>query len=248
MSAWIKTSGAGTGFRAIIADPNRYGMFLGGMGCPDNTLATYDWTAKQTRCSTSGNLADNAWHHVAIVFRGGVVNGSTFYVDGIAKGSFTMTPALQAGSVTIGQNSGIQQFRGVIDDVRIYNRALSASEVQGLSLASLSTTIEASSGVANVLSAFSTSLDSSVPKATHTCPVLTTTLAPGNTDDSESGEVSQLQLFLTKHLNIREVIVTGYFGPLTESYVKQLQAKAGLEQVGRVGPLTRAYIASLCSR
>lgn len=35
-----------------------------------------------------------------------------------------------------------------------------------------------------------------------------------------------------------EGLVTGYFGPLTKGAVKRFQAKAGIEQVGSVGPQT----------
>jgi hypothetical protein len=38
--------------------------------------------------------------------------------------------------------------------------------------------------------------------------------------------------------------VTGYFGPLTESAVREFQAKNNIEQTGTVGPLTREAINS----
>jgi hypothetical protein len=60
-----------------------------------------------------------------------------FYVDGAAITSISNTntiPSLTAAlNDNIGQlTGGGQQFTGAIDDVRIYNRALSAQEVQAL--------------------------------------------------------------------------------------------------------------------
>ncbi len=54
-------------------------------------------------------------------------------------------------------------------------------------------------------------------------------------------EVSILQEGLKKDASVYpEGLVTGYFGPLTEAAVKRFQAKYGISQVGRVGPITRA--------
>lgn len=68
--------------------------------------------------------------------------GATIYVnDGTAATggltqtvSYTGTPLLEGASsfITIGNQNGSEQFSGQIDDVRIYNRALSAADVQQL--------------------------------------------------------------------------------------------------------------------
>lgn len=70
------------------------------------------------------------------------VNGAKIYVnDGTAATggltqtvSYTGTPLLEGTSslITIGNQNGSEQFTGTIDDVRIYNRALTASDVQEL--------------------------------------------------------------------------------------------------------------------
>jgi len=84
---------------------------------------------------TSKNYRDNAWHHVI-----GIVNTSsktgTLYVDGVNKGSDSYTGNLinQNESLTLGSDSSDSTYiySGLIDEVRIYNRALSASEVKSL--------------------------------------------------------------------------------------------------------------------
>jgi glucose/arabinose dehydrogenase len=76
----------------------------------------------------------NTWYHVA-----GVYNAQArtldIYVNGVIdNGTLRGTvPAAQfdpAQSVTIGRRTGGYYFQGRIDEVRVYNRALSAAEVQ----------------------------------------------------------------------------------------------------------------------
>lgn len=59
-------------------------------------------------------------------------------------------------------------------------------------------------------------------------------------------EVTNLQEFLSQFPDIYpEALVTGFFGPLTESAVKRFQKKHGIEQAGEVGPKTRFRINEL---
>ena len=70
----------------------------------------------------------------------------------------------------------------------------------------------------------------------------TKTLQKGMTDS----EVTTLQQVLKSDASIYpEGLVTGYFGSLTEAAVKKFQAKYGIDQVGIVGPVTRAKLNAL---
>ena len=71
---------------------------------------------------------------------------------------------------------------------------------------------------------------------------ITSQLNPGT-----SGlNVTNLQVFLAANPSIYpEGIVTGYYGLLTKTAIIRFQAQYGLEQVGRVGPMTLAKINSL---
>lgn len=81
-----------------------------------------------------------------------------------------------------------------------------------------------------------------------TCPSLSTNLWRGMHDASANGQVRELQTFLSNYYGVSaSVIVTGYFGPITESYVFRFQREQGIQQVGRVGPITRAGIARVCA-
>ena len=72
---------------------------------------------------------DGAWHHVAAVFHHGRI---WLYLDGRMVGTdrFTSPWTLKAESAA---GVGVNGFRGHMDDVRVYGRALSAGEVLRLS-------------------------------------------------------------------------------------------------------------------
>jgi len=126
IDAWIKTSDAGSAFRGIVTKGNAYGMFL-----VNNDFAIFDWGAFATR-STGINLADGQFHHVAVTFQSGVAGGTVLYIDGVAKLTTTMTVDNQNTSFQIGSNSASQEFDGIIDEVEVFDRVLSQSEIQAI--------------------------------------------------------------------------------------------------------------------
>lgn len=130
VSAWIKTSNAGTSYRGIVSKGSAYGMYLMG-----NVFGVYDNGTPAFR-TTGVNLADNKWHHVSFSFDSGVTNGTLLYIDGVLVLTTTLTNTSQATNVQVsrGQGGVSQIFNGAIDDVRIYNRILPASEIKQLYL------------------------------------------------------------------------------------------------------------------
>jgi hypothetical protein len=87
--------------------------------------------------ATGPDLRDNTWHYVAVVRNGSIV---TYYIDGTNKGSFTSTSNMNSThSLWIGLDEPAisnTAFNGTIDEVRIYNRALTTQEIQTLYYAS----------------------------------------------------------------------------------------------------------------
>ena len=82
--------------------------------------------------STRGTAALplNTWTHVAATYDGANLR---FFVNGTQTGVLTSTGAIPAttGQLRIGGNSVWSEwFRGLIDEVRVYNRALTAVEIQ----------------------------------------------------------------------------------------------------------------------
>ncbi len=134
VAAWIKTPNAVAGYRAIVAKESAYGIYLN-----SNILEVYDFGAAQDRL-TGINLADGNWHHVAFSFISGVANGTNIYADGLKVLSALITVANQGVEVEIGRAGAAgQNFGGLIDDVRVYNRVLSAQEIAALAAGNPST-------------------------------------------------------------------------------------------------------------
>jgi len=83
--------------------------------------------------ATSGtNYADGQWHHVVHTL-GGIEGGQKVYVDGQLQASGTKAFSdfdwQTSLSIGYGSNPGNKYFSGLIDDVRIFDEALSASYV-----------------------------------------------------------------------------------------------------------------------
>lgn len=124
--AWIKTAGTSVDAKAIVAKSEAYGMFL-----DNNVFKIYDWGGGGFR-STGVNLADGAWHLVGMTFQSGVGSGTVLYIDGNPVLTTTMSVFNQNNNFEIGSNMGTQNFFGWIDDVRVYTRILSATEIANI--------------------------------------------------------------------------------------------------------------------
>jgi hypothetical protein len=76
-------------------------------------------------------LNDGVWHHVAFSFQNGVNNGFKLYVDGVLKTTATASFPTTAQSVAIGSGGSTPQqyFNGSIDEVRIWNIALTDAQI-----------------------------------------------------------------------------------------------------------------------
>ncbi|MFN3407789.1 MAG: sulfatase-like hydrolase/transferase [Limisphaerales bacterium] len=137
-AAWVKTTG--TGQMPVIAwGPNSTGnkwTFL-----VQNGNARLEVTGGFRQGTTLVN--DGRWHHIACVFANDGTPNATdvqLYVDGVLETTFNASQAqaintTASGNVNIGADlpSGQNRyFTGVIDEPRIYNRALSAAEIAAL--------------------------------------------------------------------------------------------------------------------
>jgi len=80
--------------------------------------------AKYVRTATTYN--DGNWHHLLVTRSGSAV---TLYMDGVSKATTTDSTAIVAGSIRIGDNYGSYPWNGSLDEVAIFNRSLSTSEV-----------------------------------------------------------------------------------------------------------------------
>ena len=79
------------------------------------------------------DISVNTWHHISFVLNN---SDGTIYLDGVAKETDAGYPSDIWGNsnpVVIASSAvGSGNFNGIIDNVRIYNRALSEAEIQAL--------------------------------------------------------------------------------------------------------------------
>jgi len=136
IAAWIKRDNA----KAVSADfpravifgygQNGYALYLNTTGVP--LLSKYNVRGGETKAHTS--IKDTNWHHLAVTKSGTMV---VFYVDGVAypaadaayEAEYEFTT--DAGIGASGQHA-VLNFWGLIDEVGIYNRALSAAEIRAV--------------------------------------------------------------------------------------------------------------------
>ena len=118
---------------------------LNNFNSEDLNFAARAWSTTDGSWRTNTEpLTVGQWHHVAITYSYNDAPGTdpVFYVDGVALGSITeiTTPAGSFATpasdipVLIGRrdNSSSGEWKGDLDDVRLYDRVLSASEIADL--------------------------------------------------------------------------------------------------------------------
>ncbi|MBU1855440.1 MAG: carbohydrate binding domain-containing protein, partial [Verrucomicrobia bacterium] len=133
MAAWVYSPTTNfSGYNGIAGAVGAYGYDIW-----DNKIAVHINTVNQGWhwCQYSPPLSWDGWHHVAFTYDG--VNTLKCYRDGVLILTDTASSSgpLQWGSAQklyIGQvNTGAwpSHFKGLIDEVKIYNRALRADEI-----------------------------------------------------------------------------------------------------------------------
>ena len=137
IAAWVKTDVVNSAYHAIATkNANFCPNYQFGLHSSNKFFMAYENPGCATdSTSFSANTATaGVWYHlVGVVDR---TNGTTLYVDGVAQ---TPDPAEtgsldNTGTLYIGRHDGGLYWDGVIDDVRIYKRALTADEVWKLYL------------------------------------------------------------------------------------------------------------------
>ncbi len=134
VAAWIQTDALAS-YDTVAALGYAWRLFGGTNG---NMIFHCSDTAPTGSMATGAvNVNDGQWHHVAGMYDG---TKYTLYVDGTLDASMDATGKINTGGSYIGcigahykkndERDPRRFFDGLIDDVRIYNKALSAGEVQ----------------------------------------------------------------------------------------------------------------------
>src|SRR6056297_3645452 len=149
VSAWVKIPEGGGSWSILDYDRSEYFTFAEGRLVTDGTVE-FDTTSSGGSVDDFGgttNIEDGNWHHVAAVFDSSDTNDKKIYVDGELdneKNAYGDGVALGTGVTRygfIGDGSEASSFdggrnslyyQGKVDEIRLYHRALSDSEIQDL--------------------------------------------------------------------------------------------------------------------
>ena len=100
--------------------------------------STNSATSSCTNYVSSANVADGQWHLVAVTVDRNLADGGTFYVDGRVVGHFDPTGRMRSldngHPLRIASRSSYVTglFRGQVDELELFNRALSSSEIDDI--------------------------------------------------------------------------------------------------------------------
>ena len=130
LEAWVRTAGRRRSGRVVLAKRRRntvsYALYAGDReGRPAAVASKRTGRAVHAR----GKLRPRRWTHLAMTYDGAQVR---LYVDRrrVAARRRAGAPNAGAGPLLIGAGAGGRYFKGAIDDVRIYNRALGAGAIR----------------------------------------------------------------------------------------------------------------------
>ncbi len=128
IAAWVKPeSFSQAGLAVYLGRDN--GAVSDGAGFGIASSATlYGFTPAAGGFFTSGASfsALGQWAHVAMTRSNGVM---TFYLNGARTPTTSSFAVANPSDLTIGAQNGLRYWNGDLDDVRIYNRALSSNEI-----------------------------------------------------------------------------------------------------------------------
>jgi len=136
VTAWLKYSTQG-GPRGVVSKNNYVNDLNGynlGISSSNQGITGEIADESDNNYIKSSGYDDDQWHHVVFTWDGSYLR---IYVDGSSDAtpvSQTLTPVSGVYNLHIGKIASVDNYYydGIIDEVRIYNRALSAGEVERL--------------------------------------------------------------------------------------------------------------------
>ncbi len=204
ITAWIKTSDTQGVIFALtdVADSSSYSV-LGVQGGKLN-FVVYENNVGLINVASIASINDNAWHHVAVTAGAA---GNNLYIDGTlasvsrSVGSAANTEFFSAVTgvdfVGIGENVtniGAGSFlAGLVDDVRVYNRALSGADItQLVGFVAPNISVSRTAGLLTTEAGGSASFEVVLTRA----PIANVTIGISSSDTTE-GTVSASSLIFT---------------------------------------------------
>ena len=133
LEAWVRPT-ANSGYRTVVLKEVS-GELAYSLYAADSDHATHPsgWArvaGVSHYADGTGALPLNAWSHIAVTYNGSAL---VYFVNGVQTRSTALSGAITTSTMPLRIGSNTiwgEYFQGQIDEVRVYNRALSASEIQ----------------------------------------------------------------------------------------------------------------------
>ena len=139
-AAWLKLPANGNGSVLARMDEGKsfrgYDLWVQGRAVGTHIIS--NWPNNALKVVSDKPLAENKWQHVAVTYDGSSKSsGVKIYIDGQLAGNKVEQDSLKDSIVTntpfkIGSRSKGANFNGEVDELRIYNKALSGDDVKRL--------------------------------------------------------------------------------------------------------------------
>ena len=136
-AAWIKYDGKAGGavFSKMDVSNNYRGYDFWIQGSQIGTHIIHNWPGNALKVVSIDSLKTNTWQHVVVTYDGRQkADGVKIYIDGKLSKNKVEQDSLNKGikntvPFKIGSRSNGANWRGEVDDIRIYNRSLLSEEV-----------------------------------------------------------------------------------------------------------------------
>ena len=132
MSAWIKRDAADSGTKSILSKRNS--AFTTGYDVcilDDNRIQVIWKNGSDQSTVGTAAIPDNEWHHVAVTYDG---TNAQIYIDGVLDTSEAKTAPINTTDsfliAAAGKGVITQHFRGHIDEVRVWDTALTENQLR----------------------------------------------------------------------------------------------------------------------
>ena len=133
IDAWVKPNSVSSGSITVYAWMDGLYAYSDILYIVNGKLRFYMWDGGPKTVESITTLVPGNWYHVAGTWFGG--NEMKIYVNGVIEGTLSNVGGRWAGGnrFLVGKNNGLAgYFNGLIDEVHVYNRVLSANDIKAI--------------------------------------------------------------------------------------------------------------------
>jgi len=135
-AVWMNQAGGISAFNCILGKDytKEFGFGTWGTGCQEPTYPRLIVGNVETQTSTLSPITCFTWTHVAVTFDD-AKDEVKFYINGVLTETLTNTGTITPTSTPLGIGEDgfyVDQFYGVLDDIRIFDKVLTATEIDAI--------------------------------------------------------------------------------------------------------------------